>query len=208
MSGPVTVVAADAGPTSPPGGEAKPAERRAWVRYRLDGAVWVRRAGGVDAAASMIDVSLGGAAVRVAAEELGGPAWVHHLATGDEVWLVGLLRAPITCWAVARDGEVLRLRFWHDAASKAQLTTLLAEIAAAAGTAKDQLPAGRARPRRFGFLLGAAALILAVGLGATWFAAHHRAGAVTGPPALAQVGAQVGAQIGVQIGSPVQPKHQ
>ena len=131
-------------------------ERRAAARYRLTGTVSVGRSESLPVTASMVDVSIGGAAVRLE-PRVHMQEWTQHLAAGEEIWLGGLLRDPITCWVVALDGDLLRLRFWHDDLTRSELKALIAGIAAVPGA-----PAPRGRAGWLPALLGFAGAVFVV----------------------------------------------
>jgi hypothetical protein len=59
----------------------------------------------------LINVSLGGAAIRLDGWSGGPPAWVIHLNQSNELWLTGLLDVPTSCRVVVLDDDVLRVHF-------------------------------------------------------------------------------------------------
>jgi hypothetical protein len=58
-------------------------------------------------AGTMINVSLTGAAIRIA----GSARWLSRLNHGDEMLLAGLFDRGLLCWLVTLDDGVMRIHF-------------------------------------------------------------------------------------------------
>ena len=76
-----------------------------------------------------MNISITGAAVRVngwsaAAQE----TWLTGLDHGDELMLAGLLDVSLSCWVIAVDEGVLRVRFLRDDGLRQRLRVLVAEF--------------------------------------------------------------------------------
>jgi hypothetical protein len=109
-------------------------ERRTELRFPIRRNVWVRHTGRLPAAGMLINVSRTGAAIQLRhTTNAMVAAWVFHLKNGEEVHLSGLLDEPVACWIVAIDDDLLRVRFLADAATRAQLDSLLTQISRTAG---------------------------------------------------------------------------
>jgi hypothetical protein len=78
---------------------------------------------------TMLNLSLTGTAVRILQGPLNG--WLVKLDQGDEVSLFGLVAIPVDCWVVARDRDILRLRFIPTPAADAQLQNLISQLTGA-----------------------------------------------------------------------------
>jgi hypothetical protein len=93
--------------------------------------IWLRRRGLAPNAAMVMNISRSGAAIRIHGWNVPVPSpWPTRLKHGDEVWLVGLLSAPISCWVVTVDDGVLRVRFELDDQMREQLHTLIESLPA------------------------------------------------------------------------------
>ena len=104
-------------------------ERRAAPRYSIERDVWVRHRGHLPAAATLINISKSGAAVRLRRVAIAiGMSWAFCLRSGDEVHLSGLIDDPVACWVVAEDDDVLRVRFLLDNATRVAVNSLVARL--------------------------------------------------------------------------------
>jgi PilZ domain-containing protein len=102
-------------------------ERRNTAHCTMDRPVEIRCSGAESSAVvTIMDVSLTGAAVRLP-DDITPDHELSELAQGDEIALSGLVAIPLDCWVVARDGAVLRLRFFPEA--EARLQTLIGRLA-------------------------------------------------------------------------------
>jgi hypothetical protein len=105
-------------------------DRRGAPRYDVQLSVGLRRQGLAPIAGSVINLSRTGAAVRVHGWNVPVPAaWPTRLGHGDELWLTGLLDAPVSCWVISVDEAVVRVRFSLGDSSRAQLDELLHRLA-------------------------------------------------------------------------------
>jgi hypothetical protein len=105
-------------------------ERRVAPRYAMERDVWVRHRRHLPAAATLINISYSGAAVRLRrVARVIGMTWVFCLRSGDEVHLSGLIDDPVACWVVAEDGDVLRVRFLPDDGTRPAMDDLVARLA-------------------------------------------------------------------------------
>jgi hypothetical protein len=97
-------------------------DRRAAPRHDVDYAVSFRRRGLAPVAGTVINISRGGAAVRVHGWHIPVPSpWPIRLKHGDEVWLADLLEEPIACWVVGIEEGVLRVHFTQNEATRRKL---------------------------------------------------------------------------------------
>jgi hypothetical protein len=101
-------------------------EQRGAPRQNLERDVLIRRRGDLPVPGQLMNVSETGAAVRIRppAQPATG-VWPFYLSNGDEVWLTGLIDDPVTCWVIAVDHDVLRLRFAHDSAIRPHIRALI-----------------------------------------------------------------------------------
>jgi hypothetical protein len=97
---------------------------RATSRFDADIPVLIGPGGRSPAAGTVVNISLQGAAVRIhdAVE------WLAHLDQGDELRMTGLLSAPLPCWVVVVDGDLLRIHFAMDAAQRSRLFELIGSL--------------------------------------------------------------------------------
>ena len=90
-------------------------ERRGAPRFALQWKLLIRRRGAVPAAATLINISASGAAIRIEPIlDVDAEQWPYLLANGDEIWLSGLLNDPVDCWVIGVERDVLRVRFVQD----------------------------------------------------------------------------------------------
>lgn len=89
----------------------------------------MRHRGHLPAAATLINISKSGAAVRLrrAATAI-GMTWAFCLRSGDEVHLSGLIDDPVACWVVAEDDNVVRVRFLLDDGTRVAVNKLVARL--------------------------------------------------------------------------------
>ena len=59
----------------------------------------------------VMNVSMTGAAVRIIAPGDAPRAWLARLDQGDELWITDLLAAPIPCFVVVFEDDILRVHF-------------------------------------------------------------------------------------------------
>lgn len=102
-------------------------ERRADKRYDALIPVTIGPPGLPPVAGLVINLSLGGAAVRM--HEWNTP-WLVRLNQNDELWLTGLLDASTPCRVVVVDDDILRIHFSRDDALRRQLLDVIGRIAA------------------------------------------------------------------------------
>jgi hypothetical protein len=107
----------------------RPPERRAAPRYDVRVDVWLRRPGLTPVAGSAINISVGGAAIRVHGWNVPVPsAWPTRLNHGDELTVMGLLDKPVPCWAIAIHEGVLRVHFSLDDTMRHQLSDMISAL--------------------------------------------------------------------------------
>jgi hypothetical protein len=103
-----------------------PSEQRGAPRRSVERNLLIRRRGEVPAAGRLMNVSETGAAVRIRSpKDLTTGLWPYELSNGDDVWLTELVGDPVSCWVVAVDHDVLRVRFAPDDAIRAQIRALI-----------------------------------------------------------------------------------
>ncbi|MFL5289437.1 MAG: PilZ domain-containing protein [Rhodopila sp.] len=117
-------------------------EHRNTAHCTMDRPVEIRRSGAESGAVvTIMDVSLTGAAVRLP-DDITPDHELSELAQGDEIALSGLVAIPLDCWVVARDGAVLRLRFFPAPEAEARLQTLIGRLAGKSPEPGPLQPAG------------------------------------------------------------------
>jgi hypothetical protein len=87
--------------------------------------VFVGQPGEPSVAGEVVNISLSGAAIRIAEPY---PAWVTGLNQSDEIWLSGLLRLPVPCWVVLFDDGVLRVHFSRDGTLHQQMREVIGKL--------------------------------------------------------------------------------
>ena len=104
-------------------------DRRGAPRYDVQLSVGLRRQGLADR--GLGDQSFAPRRGRSGAwlERAVPAAWPTRLGHGDELWLTGLLDAPVSCWVISVDEAVVRVRFSLGDLSRAQLDELLHRLA-------------------------------------------------------------------------------
>ena len=106
-------------------------DRRADERYEAYHPVTVSLSGQAQAVeGTVINISLGGAAVLIAGWRAKAPAeWLTRLASGDELRLSGLVDELVSCTVVTIDAGVLRVQFARDDAIRSQLREVIDSLA-------------------------------------------------------------------------------
>jgi hypothetical protein len=109
------------------GGAGNARDRRVAARFDVDHAVSITRQGMVPAAGLVFNISRSGAAIRIHGLQapLPGP-WPARLKHADEIWLSGLLDAPVPCWVVGVGDGVLRVHFSLNETMQKQLRARIA----------------------------------------------------------------------------------
>jgi len=100
-------------------------ERRAHPRFAMDHLVTIHALAEVPVPGTMVNLSLGGAAIRV---HDWNAAWLNRLEQSDELWLSGLLEEPISCRVVVTDGGTLRVHFEDDAVLRRKLQEIVGRL--------------------------------------------------------------------------------
>jgi len=100
-------------------------ERRADERYDVSHPVAVGRPDAISIRGTLINLSLGGAAIRV--HDWNGP-WLAGLEQRDEMWLDGLTPTPVVCWIVVFDDDVLRVHFSPDELSRRRIQRAIDQL--------------------------------------------------------------------------------
>jgi PilZ domain len=109
---------------------ADPRDRRAEDRYEAYHPVKVSIGPYSAVDGTVINLSLGGAAVLSAEWRTKAPAdWLSRLARGDELRLAGLLDDLVTCRVVTVDAGVLRVQFARDDVLRGQLREMVDSLA-------------------------------------------------------------------------------
>jgi hypothetical protein len=103
-----------------------PQERRAHPRFAMDQLVTVGPSGEAPVTGTLVNLSLGGAAIRI---HHWNAAWLDRLEQRDQLWLTGLLDAPISCRVVVTDAGTLRVHFEDDAGGRPQLQDVIGRLA-------------------------------------------------------------------------------
>jgi hypothetical protein len=107
-----------------------PPDRRVNQRYEAYHSVTIRVGRYSAVKGTVINISLGGAAVLIPGWRAKPPAgWLSHLKRGDRMRLVGLLDAPVPCTIVTVQAGVLRVMFDADDLVRGQLSELIASLA-------------------------------------------------------------------------------
>jgi hypothetical protein len=97
-------------------------ERRAHVRLEVDQAVTIGPLGEPPVAGTLVNISLGGAAILMHDWDA---AWLSRLNQSDELWLSGFFDVPASCRVVVTDGDVLRVHFAADDALRRQIHDII-----------------------------------------------------------------------------------
>jgi hypothetical protein len=101
-------------------------EQRGAPRHNVERDILIRRRGELPAPGRLMNISETGAAVRIRPPTQPATGlWPYYLSNGDDVWLTALIDDPVTCWVIAVDHDVLRLRFAHDSAIRPQIRALI-----------------------------------------------------------------------------------
>jgi hypothetical protein len=80
-------------------------------------------------AGTVINISLGGAAIRIPGWTVRAPAeWLPHLTQGSELRLTGLIDVAVACWTVTIDAGVLRVRFSREDAVRERLIQVIEKL--------------------------------------------------------------------------------
>lgn len=98
-------------------------------RFDVCQSVFIGRPGATGVTGSLISISLTGAAIRVDEWNTARAEWLAGLDQGDDLWLVGLLAVPISCWVVVSDEGLLRVHFSRDEAQRRHLRETIARLA-------------------------------------------------------------------------------
>jgi hypothetical protein len=102
-------------------------DRRGAQRFDAHQSVSIRRTGLPSVSGSLVNISVTGAAILIPGWSLAAhETWLTRLAHGDEIWLAGLLDPPVSCWVIAVDEGVLRVRFLRDDRLREKLRMLIA----------------------------------------------------------------------------------
>ena len=106
-------------------------ERRADKRREVYIPVSIGPPGKQSIAGTIVSLSVGGAAVRLHQPRRGLRAsWLDLLNQRDELWLGGLLDAPVACWVVViDDDDVLRVHFAADDTPRQQIRDIISRLA-------------------------------------------------------------------------------
>jgi PilZ domain len=90
-------------------------DRRVDARHAAGIDVLIEGRDGQSFPGTVINISLGGAAISVHVRSDGGIAeWLGRLDQNEELWLTGLIDTDVRCWVVVVDGHVLRVHFTDD----------------------------------------------------------------------------------------------
>ena len=99
------------------------------VRHDANIPVSIQPRGMPPVAGTVIDISVGGAAIRI--HRMNNAAtWLFHLDQSDELGLTGLLADPMSCWVVTFDDDVLRVHFPPNGAVRHQLRGVIERLTA------------------------------------------------------------------------------
>jgi hypothetical protein len=101
-------------------------ERRAHARFEIDHPVTIGPLGESPVAGTIIDISLGGAAIRI--HDWSAP-WLTCLNQSDELWLDGFFDVPTSCRVVVTDDDLLRVHFAADDALRRQIRDIISRLA-------------------------------------------------------------------------------
>jgi hypothetical protein len=105
-------------------------DRRADERYEAYHPVNVSIGPYSAVSGTVINISLGGAAVLIAGWRATAPAeWLTRLEPGDELHLGGLLDGLVTCRAIKVDAGVIRVQFAQDEALRSRLREIIDSLA-------------------------------------------------------------------------------
>jgi hypothetical protein len=97
---------------SAPNGAVYTWDRRGAERFEVGHQIAIGLPGTSPVAGTIINISVGGAAIRIEGWNARARAvWLAELSRGDELWMVGLLGIPISCWVVVFEGDLLRVHF-------------------------------------------------------------------------------------------------
>jgi hypothetical protein len=135
-------------------------ERRSTAHCNMERPVEIRRPGTASGAVgTILDVSLTGAVVRLP-DDMAPEHELFELDQGDEIALSGLVAIPLDCWAVARDGHVLRLRFFPMPDAEARLQNLIERLAGRSSDLEHLQPEAGTRRLRKGLVPALCVLLI------------------------------------------------
>jgi hypothetical protein len=103
-----------------------PPERRTHPRFPMDQLVAIGLPGEAPVSGTLVNLSLGGAAILI---HQWNAVWLDRLEQRDELWLTGLLDAPISCRVVVTDTGTLRVHFEDDAVLRQKLQDVIGRLA-------------------------------------------------------------------------------
>ena len=105
-------------------------DRRDAERFDVNHDVTIGMPGTAPLPGTVINISVSGAAIRIAGwNSRARAAGLVRLNRGDELWIVGMLRIPMSCWVVSFDANVLRVHFARGGAQRHQLRELIGKLA-------------------------------------------------------------------------------
>lgn len=114
---------------SAPNGAVHTWDRRDAERYEVGHQISIGLPGTSPVAGTIINISVSGAAIRI--EGWNGRAravWLAQLSRGDELWMVGLVGIPISCWLVVLEGDLLRVHFARGGTLRSRLREVILRL--------------------------------------------------------------------------------
>jgi hypothetical protein len=128
--------------------DAGTSDRRGDERYPAYQPVTIRQPGMSPVTGTLVNVSLGGAAIRFHGWVADVPEdWLTRLKPGDELQVDGLVGAQMFCRTVTADAGVLRVQFGRDDALRHKLRSMVNDFTGATTKTRkvDRAPASRLR---------------------------------------------------------------
>ncbi len=104
-------------------------DRRGAERFEVGHQVSIGLPGTSPVAGTITNLSVSGAAIHI--EGWNGrarAAWLAQLGRGDELWMMGLLGIPMSCWVVSFEGDLLRVHFARDGGLRSRLREVISKL--------------------------------------------------------------------------------